>query len=224
MSHGIRFNLSEALFLKDPQDTKYGRNLLEHAIILFHDIGFEDFNFKKLAQLIQSTEASIYRYFENKHFLLLYLTCWYWEWVNYLIDINTRNINDPSVKLKIAIHNIVNASTESALTSYINENLLHQVVINEGIKSYHIRNVDKENQLGVFHSYKNVVDRVGKIITEVKPGFQYSKSLASNLFEMANNQIYFSEHLPRLTDIKEGETNYDQLEEMMVYFCGKILS
>ncbi|MDH5608082.1 MAG: TetR/AcrR family transcriptional regulator, partial [Cyclobacteriaceae bacterium] len=36
-------------------------------------IGFERFNFKKLSTTINSTEASVYRYFKNKHQLLDYL-------------------------------------------------------------------------------------------------------------------------------------------------------
>ena len=55
---------------------------------------------------MKSTEASIYRYFENKHFLLIYLVSLYWEWVNYLIDIHVMNIRDPKQKLKIIIENM----------------------------------------------------------------------------------------------------------------------
>ena len=50
------------------------------------EIGFESFTFKKLAAKIESTEASVYRYFENKHKLLIYLVSWYWNWVEYRLD------------------------------------------------------------------------------------------------------------------------------------------
>ena len=101
----IKFNLNKRLFLKDPQDSELGKKMIEHSIILFDKLGFEAFTFKKLAKAINSTEKSIYRYFENKHFMLLFLSSWYWEWVKYLIEINSRNIDDPERKLKIAIQN-----------------------------------------------------------------------------------------------------------------------
>lgn len=223
MAHGIKFRLNAKLYLKDPQDTSYGKKLLKHSILMFHDLGFESFTFKKLAKEIQSTETSIYRYFVNKHFLLVYLTCWYWEWVHYLININLTNIEDPKRKLKIIIHNIVNASAENPLTEYINENVLHSVIINEGSKAYHIHDIDEENENGYFVSYKQLVKKVSDVMHEYAPDFPYPKLLASNLFEMANNQIYFAEHLPKLTEIKNRKKKFDDLEEAMCFITFKLL-
>lgn len=223
MIQGIKFNLNENLYLKDPQETVFGQKLLKNSIELFNEIGFETFTFKKLADRMQSVEASIYRYFTNKHFLLVYLNCWYWEWVSFLLDINLRNIEDPINKLKISIHTIVSATFESPLTDYINENLLHRIMINEGSKAYHIHSIDEKNKLGFFKSYKSLVQKLADIIAEVKPEFPYPRSLASNLFEMANNQSYFSEHLPKLTDIRNNDKSEKELEKMMGYFAFKIL-
>ena len=222
-SHSVKFNINPKLYHRDPQDSEYGQRLIKNSILLFDELGFEAFTFKKLAIKIESTEASIYRYFQNKHHLLLFLTCWYWEWVSYLIDINIRNITDKDEKLKIIIHNIVNASTESPLTEYVNENVLHQVIIHEGSKAYHIHDVDDENKDGYFQSYKEVVNKVADIITEVSSDFPYPKLLASNLFEMANNQIYFAEHLPTLTDIMDRDNKYKDLEEAMNYIAFNLL-
>ncbi len=223
MAIGIRFQLNRSLYSRDPQDSALGRNIIKHSILLIHEIGFESFNFKKLSQEINSTEASIYRYFDNKHLLLLYLTNWYWEWANYLIEINTMNIENPLRKLKIAIRTIVHASSENPAIDYVNENILHNIVINESSKAYHTRTVDEENKMGLFLSYKEVVKRLAGIIAEVNPDFPYKKSLASNLFEMANNQIYFVQHLPRLTDLKNRAGSYEELEEMLRYFAFKLL-
>ena len=101
MALAIRFELNNNLFLRDPQDTDLGRKIIQYSILLIDELGLESFNFKKLAQKINSTEASIYRYFDNKHTLLVYLTSWYWEWVHYLIEINLMNISDPKQRLKI---------------------------------------------------------------------------------------------------------------------------
>ncbi len=221
---GIQFEINKHLCLKDPQMTNYGQKLISESIVLFHEIGFEQFTFRKLAAKMDSTEASVYRYFENKHTLLLWLICWYWEWVHYLIDINIKNIEDVERKLKIVIHNIVNASTESPLTSYINENMLHRVVINESSKTYHIHEVDVEEKHGHFKSYEELVAKVSSIIVEFNPKFKYPKILASNLFEMANNQIYFAEHMPDLTDIKNRKDKHIDLENAMVEMSFKLLS
>lgn len=220
----IKFDLSESLFLKDPQDTELGRRIIEHGIILIDNIGFEAFTFKKLALEIASTEKSIYRYFENKHYLLLFLTSWYWEWVGFLIQINVKNIECPRKQLKIAIKYLVLATAENPMNKYINENLLHKLVIKEGGKSYHINEVDDENKAGMFLSYKSLVKLVSDIILSIDPSFRYADSLASNLFEMANNQIYFAEHLPKLTSLRAGKNMDKDLMEMLVYFSDRILN
>jgi len=84
--------LNDNLYLRDPQNINLGKRIIQYSIILIDEIGFEAFNFKKLAKRIKSTEASVYRYFENKHKLLVYLLCWYWEWMKFRIDFNTMNI------------------------------------------------------------------------------------------------------------------------------------
>lgn len=220
----IKFDLNKSLFNKDPQESSLGKRILEHSIIMINEIGFEAFTFRKLAVEIGSAEKSIYRYFDNKHLLLLFLTSWYWEWVHYLISINIKNIEDPQRKLEIAIDNLVRAISENPMNKYINENLLHKVVIKEGGKAYHINDIDEENKAGLFFSYKKLVKVVSSIISEVNPKFKYGASLASNLFEMANNQVYFAEHLPKLSSIKCGKKQEEDLIKMLALFATKILS
>ena len=220
----IKFKLNESLYNRDPQDTDLGRKIIKHSIELMDEIGFEAFTFKKLAHRISSTEKSVYRYFENKHFLLLFLTSWYWEWVHYLISSNTRAIQDPRKQLDVVIENIVYATSENLLTSYVNENLLHKIIINEGSKSYHTCSVDAENKAGLFLSYKLLVEMVVKIIKRINPKFKYATSLSSNLFEMANNQIYFAQHLPRLTSIQNSKKSENELIKMLILFSEKLLS
>lgn len=224
MAVSISIALNDGLFLRDPQASDLGRRIIKHSILLIDKLGFESFTFKKLAQAISSTEASVYRYFENKHMLLVYLVNWYWEWVQYLIEINTRNIVEPRKKLKIVIKNMVHASLENPEVDYVNEAILHRILVNEGSKAYHTTAVDRECQDGLFHPYEDLVGHVAGIIGEIKPDFPYKKSLASNLFEMANNQGFFAEHLSGLTDIK-GKRNRDAaIEEMIEFFAMKLLS
>jgi len=223
MSFGVKFKLNEHLFIRNPQDTDLGKKLIKHSIILIDHIGFEAFTFRKLAKSMSSTEASVYRYFENKHFLLLYLVSWYWEWVSYLIDINTLNIENPDRKLRIVISNLVHASRENPAIDYVNESILHRIVIAEGAKAYHTKGVDNENKEGLFLDYKKLVAKVAAILLEVNPKFKYPRTLASNLFEMANNQVYFAQHLPKLTDLKVKKNDFEEVEKMLIFFAFKLL-
>ena len=78
----LTFKLNERLYLRDPQSTELGQRIVSKGIELIDGLGFEQFTFKKLAAQVNSTEPSIYRYFENKHRLLHYLTAWYWSWMD----------------------------------------------------------------------------------------------------------------------------------------------
>ncbi len=223
MAVKIKFDLNDGLYLKDPQDSKLGRRIIQCSIELINRIGFESFNFKKLASEIHSTEASVYRYFENKHLLLLYLVNWYWEWVNYLIDINTKNVKDPKKKLAIVIHSLVFATAENTLVEFIDESKLHKIVVFEGTKTYHTFEVNKENSIGLFKSYKDLTTKISLIISEVNPEFKYPSALASNLFEMTTNQLFFAKYLPKLTDITMNENYELEVEKMLNYFFNKLL-
>ena len=223
MSVGLRISLNERLYHRDPQETTLGQKIIKNSIILIDKIGFEAFNFKKLALNMNSTEASVYRYFENKHMLLLYLVSWYWEWVSYLIDVNSMNVEDPRQQLKIIIQTLVSASKENPSIEYVNESILHRIIISEASKAYHIKEVDEENKEGLFLNYKILAEKVAGVINQINPKFPYPHALASTLFEMANNHIYFAQHLPRLTDVKVDEDNFVEVEKMLQYFAFALL-
>lgn len=223
MAIGIKISLSPELYLRDPQETSLGKGIIKSSILLIDEIGFEAFNFKKLAHRMNSTEASVYRYFENKHKLLLYLVCWYWEWVSYLIDVNTLNIEDPERRLRIILKILVSASKDNPSIEYVNESVLHRIMVDEGAKAYHTKSVDKENTEGLFLNYKELSQKVADVILEIQPEFKYPHALASNLFEMANNHIYFAQHLPRLTDVVVEGENFDEVEKMLEYFAFTLL-
>ena len=220
---GLRISMPEGLYLRDPQSTELGRSIIKHAILLIDEIGFEALTFKKLACKMGSNETSLYRYFENKHLLLLYLVVWYWNWVSYLIEINTRNIEDEQRVLDVIIETIVDATKENPSIDFVNEDVLHRIIISESTKAYHTKAVDKENKEGLFGGYKALVQKIADSILAVKKDFPYPHSLASSLFEMANNQIYFAEHLPGLTDIKVKQGNYEQVVDMLKFFTKKML-
>lgn len=225
MAVGIKMKLNEKLFLRDPQETKLGRNIIQHSILMIDEMGFEDFTFKKLAERIESTEASVYRYFENKHRLLLFLLSWYWEWIKYSIELRVLNIDDPSRRLKIALETLVEAAhRDDPATDYVNEAILHRIVIAESAKGYYTKQVDMENQQGIFLTYKSLSKTLMDIIVEINPHFPYPRALASTLLEMAKSHVYFSEHLPSLTDISFNTGNSErQVQRLLVDFAFGLL-
>lgn len=204
----VKLKINDKLYLKDPQSTALGTRIVQHSILLIDEIGFEQFTFKKLAQRITSTEASIYRYFENKHLLFVYLLNWYWEWMNFRIDFNTNNVDDPIKRLRIAINAIVDTAKRNTSIDFVDEDVLHRIVVSEGTKGYHTKSVDEENKDGFFLSYKGLCGKLASLFLEINPSFPYPRSLASMLVETANNNIYFTRHLPRLSDIEYDEKTY----------------
>ena len=72
----ITITVNPKLFVKNPETSDLGKKIIQKSILLMDDIGFENFTFKKLGEQIGSNESSIYRYFESKHKLLLYLSSW----------------------------------------------------------------------------------------------------------------------------------------------------
>lgn len=90
----IQMQFNERLYFKNLQDIKLGKKIIQYSIILIDEIGFEVFIFKKLVEWIKFIEVFVYCYFENKYCLLVYLFCWYWEWMKFSIDYNIMNIED----------------------------------------------------------------------------------------------------------------------------------
>ncbi len=197
--------MNEALFIRNPEQSELGKNIIQHSIQLINKNGFEAFTFKKLADDIGTTEAGIYRYFENKHNLLVYLTAWYWGWLEFQISYQTNNLKDPFVKLKRVIKLLATTVEDDELTSHVNEALLHQIVISEGSKAYLTKQVGEDNKLQFFKPYKELCAAIGSIILECNSKYKYPRSLASTIIEMAHFQNYFMKNLPSLTDFGKSK-------------------
>ena len=142
----VQISINPKLYLKDPQQTKLGKKIIEHSVLLIDQLGLDQFTFKKLATAIPSSEASIYRYFENKHNLFVYLLNWYWEWMIARIELNTLNIQDPKKRLQVALSIIVDTANKNMAIEYVDEDILHKIVVREGAKAYHTKLVDKETE------------------------------------------------------------------------------
>jgi AcrR family transcriptional regulator len=205
----VQIKMNEELYLRNPEGSELGKKIIENSIVLIHRNGFEAFTFKKLAEEINSTEASVYRYFENKHRLLIYIVAWYWNWLKFQIIYETNNIVDPEIKLKKIIKLLATTVEDDDTTIYINESLLHQIVISEGSKVYLTKHVDDDNKHHFFKPYKELCAMIGDVILEYNKEYKYPKSLATTIIEMAHFQNYFMVHLPLLTDFSENKNTAD---------------
>lgn len=202
----IKIEIPEGIYLKDPESSSLGKRIVENSIILIEKCGFEDFNFKKLGKEIGSNESSIYRYFESKHKLLIYLTSWYWGWIEYQLVMETFSINISKDKLKKAIEVVTRTTKQDSNYSHINEVLLNQIIINENSKSYSTKNVDNENKEGYFMTYKQVVQRVSEIITNYDEIYEYPLSLASTVIESSLHQQFIKVHFKSITNCNNTAT------------------
>ena len=212
----ITLRINEHVYVKDPQSSDLGKRILRGSIELMDELGFEQFTFRKLAESIESTEASVYRYFESKHKLLLYLTSWYWSWLEYRLIFSQANIEDPCDRLVRGLNVLTEVVKEDGDFLFINEVKLQHIVISESSKAYLTREVDEENKYGIFSGYKNLVARVSNVILEINPNYKYPHMLVSTVIEGAHHQRYFAEHLPRLTDTIKGEDAVQEFYRALV--------
>ncbi|TXK46450.1 TetR/AcrR family transcriptional regulator [Pontibacter qinzhouensis] len=202
----INIRLTHKSYLREPESTELGRRIISESVRLIDELGFEQFTFKKLAAEIGSTEASVYRYFENKHKLLVYLVSWYWAWLDYSVTLRVQNIDNPRERLIRAILAITTAAQEDDPTvDYIDERMLYRIVLAESTKVYHTKEVDSENQDGYFMEFKNLCDRMARMTLAINPAYPYPHALMSTVLEAAHQQMFFARHLPSLTEICEAQ-------------------
>ncbi|MCB9244975.1 MAG: helix-turn-helix transcriptional regulator [Flavobacteriales bacterium] len=213
----IRQPVNDHVYLKDPESTELGRRIVNGSIDLIYELGFEAFTFRKLAELIGSTEASVYRYFESKHKLLLYLSSWYWSWMDYKVLFSITNITEAEDRLERALLALTEEVKLDTNFLHIDEVKLYQIVIAESSKAYLTRSVDEENRYGVFTAYKNLVARVSELVLAINPTFKYPHMLISTVIEGAHLQRFFASHLPRLTDTLQGEDAVCSFYREMVF-------
>ncbi len=223
MAIEVRIFPSEALYLRDPQTTELGKKMLAQGITLLDELGLEGFTFRKLAEAVGCTEATVYRYFRSKHELLLYLVSWYWDWMHHLITQAALSEVQPEDKLRAAIRAMTQPIVVNPAVPFIDEGQLHRVVLTEGSKAYHTKEIDAENARNLFWPYKSLTADLSKLILAANPNFPYPRALASSLFEMAHNHLYFAEHLPRLTDLQHGEGAREQLEQMLLLWVERLV-
>jgi AcrR family transcriptional regulator len=192
------------LFHRDPDGTEIGKKIITHSIKLISEIGYEQFTFKKLAAIIPTTEATVYRYFENKHKLLIYLIDYYWAFIRYQVLFNINNLQSPKDKIRTIIDLLVWEDNANSFSTDIDQKALYYIAIAEGSKTFLSKEVDHLNKNQVFVPYKELCE--------------LANSLASTLVETSHFQYFFMHHLPRLcdfTDKKDPKVIEEFLETMV---------
>jgi AcrR family transcriptional regulator len=201
----VNFKVNGKIFLKDPESSAIGKEIVKKSIDLIYKLGFEQFTIKKLAIEIDTTEATIYRYFESKHRILLYILNWYWSYMEFLLVFKLQNVRSPKEKLKIIVELLTNELPASSGLYDYNKRSLNQVVIAESSKVYLIKEVAEINKDEVFKPYKDLCAKISEVIKEYNTNYKYPKSLSTTLIEASHQQQFFSINLPRLTDNKSKD-------------------
>ncbi|WP_229310919.1 TetR/AcrR family transcriptional regulator [Larkinella soli] len=204
--------MNQKLYLRDPEQSELGRKIIREGILLIKEIGFEETTFRKLAERIGTKEASIYRYFENKHRLLIYLIAWYWQWLEYQVVFQTHNLTDPKEKLERLLKLILLLDIAHLATDDVDIQSLHTIVICEASKVYLTHHVTEDNRQQLFKPYKDLCSRIAGIIQEYSPNYPYARSRASSIIETAHYQAFFMQFLPSLTDFGTSRNQLQLLE------------
>lgn len=209
MQLDFKIKLNEKLYLRDPEGTDVGKQIVRQAVTMISVIGYEQFTFKKLAIEINSTEATVYRYFENKHKMLIYLLDWYWSFIEFQVIFQLNNITDPTKKIKKLIDILVWEDNDESTFTELDQKALYYIAIAEGSKTYLSKDVDENNKELLYKPFKDLCARVANLFTEYNPKYKYPASLASTLVETSHVQYYFMHHLPRLCDFAKKKNPKD---------------
>lgn len=212
MSTQVVFRLNPNLYLRDPSETELGRAIIEKGAKWIDEKGFEILTFKKLAGEINSTEASVYRYFENKHRLLLYLVSLYWVRLHQLSKLSTANIVNPVERLQKIVAMLCSPKEQDMLISP-ELDMLRRIVIAESSKSYLIKEVDALNKEGLYLELKGMSNFLAEGIKLVNPAYPFPNALAIMIIDAIHNQHFFMEHLPTLSNFGKDKLPKERLNE-----------
>lgn len=202
----LRIRVPEGLFLKNPESSDIGKRIIRSSIIQIDELGFEHFTFRKLSQSLGSPESTLYRYFENKHMLLVYLSSWYWSWIEYQITLSIANIASTEVKLQVVVNVLTQRQEESEVVPHIPLPALQRIMIAESSKSFLTKEIDRENQEGHFQAFKSLVTRISELIQEYNSHYPHPCSLATLLLVGIHQQRFLQEHMPTIGDVEDDNS------------------
>ncbi len=206
-----------AFFKKEPGSSELGRRIVAEGLPLLYELGFEAFTFKKLAERLQTTEASVYRYFENKHHLLLYYLSMYWLWLEYHLTFGVQNLSDPRVRLHKALEMISQPNKLHWSFEEFSFARMQELVVAEWGRVYYTRDIDAEIQAGLFADYKRFCQRLSQLIVDARPSYRYPNSLVTATMNALFVQRFYASHLPGLTDMQENDEQITHFVKSLIF-------
>jgi len=204
----------------DPSHSRTGLKILNTAIQLIADEGYEAFHLSRLAEKAGTVESTVYRYFENKHKLLLYISGWYWAYLDFSIDYETREMKDPRQILSKAIEMMAGISLPKNSSLIGDPLIIHRIITMEFSKIYITQMAHDDNKEGYFVYFKTFVNKIGNLLADIMPGYKFPRSLAFLLVLGIYQQIHVAEKLPALSDYDHSEP----LDEYISHFIKDLIS
>jgi AcrR family transcriptional regulator len=212
---------STCLYNKDPQSSTLGQNLLKESAKILAEEGFDTFTLKKLAQNLQTTESSVYRYFDNKHRLLVYHVNFYWNWLTEQVDIQCcqRTLHGKDAVCKV--FEIMCFPERFAWPSaQIDFECMHKILTHQSVKAYFSQHVDLENREGAHIALKILVSQMGLWLSQDLREFEFPKTLITTLLNAVMMQPFYAEHLPSLTELPSpNPTDTQTAQQTYRYVC-----
>ncbi len=223
MNINFKVTMSDKLYLRDPEGTEIGKQIIKAGVKMISEMGYENFTFRKLAVEMGSTEATIYRYFENKHKLLIYIVDWYWSFMEFQVVFQLQNLTDSAEKIKKVIDILVWEDNVGIGFSEMDVNALYYIAITESNKTYLSKDVDENNKDFLFKPFKDLCSRIAELFTEYNKKYPYPATLASTLVETSHFQYFFMHHLPKLCDFSKTKSPKD-LEKYLEHLVFSALN
>lgn len=205
--------LDKALYAKDPAISDIGKEILKHGVTILEHEGLEAFTFKKLAAAMNSTESTLYRYFNNKHQLLMYLCSWYWSYLEWKMAFATANIEEPEQKLDNALKVLIECSKNT--NDILDDSLLQKVVCAEWGKVFDAHHKEIDDLKGYYSSYNSLVERLSLILLENKKDLKGSHGLASAIIDTAMRELFFHFYLPSMNDATKSQHSMLHLLQLL---------
>lgn len=195
----------KGLYTKDPMSSAIGQEIIRQSVEMISATGLDQFTFKKLAQQLQSTESTVYRYFQNKHQLATYLASYHWSLMEWRIAFATANITNDQTRFENALRELCRWVVDDPESSYINEAKLQHMVITSGFNTFLPLELSKSEKQAYTSSYNHLIRRLSLIVQKSHRLIKHHDALASAIIESVHHQMYLQLHTPHLTDIKSKD-------------------
>ncbi len=199
---GANQDLNGLVFLKDPDSSETGREIVFHGAEMMALSGVESFTFSKLAAKAGITEATVYRYFSNKHQLLLYLLNRYWNALEYKAMQETVHINNPLERLHRLAELLTGPVIQAGQGNFARH--LYAIAMSESVKVHLGTETGLDWQKGMLNGYARITGLVAETLRTAYPEYPYPQAWAATFVDSAMQQQFLMRHLPELTEVGQS--------------------